>query len=259
MRRAGEEPERNPSVLLRRWIREESSPLVILLDEAAAFEPEGGRAFFEAVQLALGEELPFALVVAGTPDAPRALRRAGTFTERALSRVPIGRLARPAAIRALAEPAESAGRPFDPEAADSLASEAQDYPYFVQLLGRAAWKQAESTGDSGVGMAAARRGIETVRRDIQCFYGERYAEARERSVHRTLVPLAKLMKAHGGKLDDAALDGFLAAEAPPDGEARLLQTLTDLGVLWEAETAIWEMGIPSFADHVLERSGAPGR
>ena len=34
----------------------------------------------------------------------------------------------------------------------------------------------------------------------------------------------------------------------------LLDTLRDLGVVWEASPGVWEMGIPSFADFVLRRA-----
>ena len=251
------EPERNTTKLFAHWIGQAPMPLVILLDEAHAVEAEAGRLFFDAVQSATRGDLPFLLVAAGTPDAPRQLRRAGTFTERALARVPVGRLERSEAVRALGEPARGAGLPMDSEAATLLARESQEYPYFIQLLGSAAWRVAEGASSPGIGIESAQEGIEAARPVIQRFYAERFAEARDRSVHRALGPLASLVRQRGGRLDDDDLDGFLAMAPVPVGETELLDTLSDLGVLWEAEPSVWEMGIPSFADHILGRSSRP--
>lgn len=251
------EPERNTTRLFAHWIGQAPTPLVILLDEAHAIEADAGRLFFDAVQSATRADLPFLLVAAGTPDAPRRLQRAGTFTERALTRVPIGRIEPSEAVRALGEPARGAGLPMDNEAATLLARESQEYPYFIQLLGSAAWRAAESTSSPGIGIESAQDGIEAARPVIQRFYAERFAEARERSVHRALGPLAALVRQRGGRLGDNDLDEFVAKAPVPAGEAELPNILSDLGVLWEAEPSVWEIGIPSFADHILGRSSRP--
>ncbi len=251
------EPARNITKLFAHWIGQAPAPLVILLDEVHAIEPDAGRLFFDAVQSATRADLPFLLVAAGTPDAPRRLRLAGTFTERALARVPVGRIARSEAVRALGEPARRAGLPMDGDAVTLLAQESQEYPYFIQLLGSAAWRAAETASSPRIGLQSAQEGIEAARTVIQRFYAERFAEARARSVHRALGPLAALVRRRGGQLDDDDLDEFVATAPVPASEIGLLNTLSDLGVLWEAEPSVWEMGIPSFADHILGRSSRP--
>lgn len=143
---------------------------------------------------------------------------------------------------------------MDSEAATLLARESQEYPYFIQLLGSAAWRAAESASSPGIGLRSAEEGVEAARPVIQRFYAERFAEARERSVHRALRPLAALVRERGGQLGDEDLDEFVATASVPVSETALLDTLSDLGVLWEAEPSVWEMGIPSFAGHILGRS-----
>lgn len=241
--------------LLASWIGLTESPLVILLDEAQSVEPAAGRIFFAAVQEATMDALPFALIAAGTPDAPRCLRRCGTFIERALRRVPVGRLNRKETLLALEEPARRAGRPTSGGAAQRLASESQDYPFFIQLLGSAAWDAARP-GARLIDSDAARAGVMATRPEIQDFYAERYEEARARGVHRLLWPLAHRIVDGGGQIDDRALDALLERSGSSDAQARVLATLADLGVLWQAAPGIWEMGIPSFAEHVLSRGGA---
>ena len=244
--------------LLLAWIRASPRPLVILLDEAHTVAPETGRLFFDALQEATARSLPFVLVAAGTPDAPRRLRECGTFTERALERVPVGRLERTASVEALAEPMKHAGVPFQEDAVALLAAESQDYPYFVQLLGRAAW-DAAGAGAAGITPEAALRAVSTARPEMERFYAERYAEARGRGIAAALVPIAELFLARGGRVREAELQARLAtltqAASAEDGPRHLLDTLSDLGVVWETPPSGWEMGIPSFADFVISRYG----
>ena len=253
-------PSRSVAHLFAAWVETAHSPLVVVLDEAQAIGPEAGMVFFDAVQAAAMRDLPFLLVAAGTPDAPRRLRQAGSFMERAFENLPLGRLPRTATKQALAEPTVNAGRPLAPDALALLAEESQDYPYFVQLLGSAVWDAAAAARAPEIRAEVARHGLAHARAETSRFYGRRFAEARERGVHRALPALASLMEQPGARLDDAALDAFLD-RAVVDGAGsgdptRLQTTLQDLGILWEASPGRWEMGIPSFAQHVLERSGS---
>ena len=245
--------------LLLAWIEGSPRPLVILLDEAHTVAPEPGRLFFDALQEATARALPFVLLAAGTPDAPRHLRLCGTFTERALERAPVGRLDRSATIEALTEPARRAGLPFREDAAALLAEESQDYPYFIQLLGRAAWNAAPDDADA-INRESAVRAKTATRAEADRFYAERYAEARGRGVASALPPLAELFSKRGARVPEAELLALLTEIAPrastPDDPAALLDTLSDLGVLWETPPSGWELGIPTFADFLLERHRA---
>ena len=64
------------------------------------------------------------------------------------------------------------------EAAALLAEESQDYPYFIQLLGNAAWDAAAAAGAAGIGLDGARRGVAACGLEIERFYAGRYDEAR---------------------------------------------------------------------------------
>ncbi len=254
---------RNVSKLLTGWIRRKSSRLVILLDEAHAVEPAAGRIFFDAVQAATRDDAPFLLLAAGTPDAPRRIRKAGTLTERMFERAPVGRLARAETMRALSEPARVSGLPLREDAAALLAAASQDYPYFVQLLGDAAWSAADADGLSEISGSAARLSLEAVGPQIERFYAERLDEARGRRIEGVLAPLAALVRERGGFLGELELRPALARLAAPHGlpgdETWLLENLSDLGVLWRGGPGRWELGIPSFGDYLLALPGAvPG-
>lgn len=243
--------------LFAKWVGADAAPLVLLLDEVHTVAPDPARDFFEAAQIAGGDGLSFVIVAAGTPDAPRALRRAGTFTERMLERRRLGRLGREDTAAALARPAERERRPMAAVALRSLVRESQNYPCFVQLLGSAVWDAAASAGAARIGAEAAEEGIGAARREMETFYQERFAEARDRRVHEALRPLAERMTRSGERIGDAELDELIQeAAAAGDGLAdagALHVALQDLGVVWEASSGVWEMGIPSCTEHVLRR------
>ena len=249
-------PTREIRLLLAAWIG--AGPLVIVMDEVHALSPKAARPFFDAVQSAKREPHPFLVVAAGTPDAPRRVREAATYNERGFEQFPVGRLRPAETITALAEPAQMSGRPMSADTAALLAEESQDYPYFIQLLGSAAWRAAAETGTGRIGLDAARRGLEASRTEIEYFFSGRYDEAWRRKITPALAPLAALFAKRGGRLDDPGLDAGLLEIAAPDSfpldEVALLDTLRDLGVVWEASPGVWEMGIPSFADFVLRRA-----
>lgn len=90
------------------------------------------------------------------------------------------------------------------------------------------------------------------------FYRERFAEAREQGVHAALRPLAERMTGGEGRIGDAELDRLLeegaAIRGGLDDPGAIRIALQDLDVIWEVSSGIWEMGIPSFAEHVLQRT-----
>ena len=231
-------------------------PMVITLDEVQALDPDTARPFFEAVQEAKTRAAPFLVIAAGTPDAPRRIRQAGTFNERGFKRRRVGRLDRPATLAALREPARASGRPFTEDAAGFLAEQSQDYPYFVQLLGRAAWKAA-AEGAFEISLREAQQGAATCAEDIEEFYEGRYREAEARRVEPALAPLASLVSEHGGEITDSQLKPLLrqfgAEPEIPFDDLSLRGELSDLGVLWPVRPGVWEMGIPSFADYLIRR------
>ena len=240
------------------WIQAAPVPLVLVVDEVQRAEPGTGGAFFNAVQSAKRDAQRFLLVAAGTPDAPHRVRDMATHNERGFRFTPVGRLARRDAETALEEPARDSGRPMTAAAIEMLAEEAQNYPYFVQLLGRAAWDAAARGGSDEIAEPAARAGIAAAATEIERFYGNRYDEARARGAHRVLAPLARRFQERGGVLRDRELEPLLAADgtggdSEPGAWVELLATLRDLGVLWEAIPGQWELGISSFGRHVLDR------
>ena len=234
-----------------------AQPTLITVDEVQALDPDTARPFFEAIQEAKSGPAPFLVLVAGTPDARRRLREAATLNERGFEPVPVSRLERPDTNAALAEPARAAGRPIHPDALALLAEASQDYPYFVQRIGHAAWRAAARAGADGITPALAQQGMAECAARIKRFYEDRYQEARTRRVAPVLKPLARLFAESDGRVTESRLESLLRTVggegAVPFDELAIEQELSDLGVVWSVHPGIWEMGIPSFADYLLRR------
>ena len=250
-------PTKSIPKLLASWINAEPArPLVIVLDELQTLPPEVGRRLFDAVQTAKSGAAPFLVLAAGTPDAPRRLLQFGTYNERGFEFLPVGRLARQDTNAALSVPARNAGRPIEEDALALLAEESQDYPYFVQLLGSAAWKAA-TPSDSKITRSTAERGLTEFGAQVEEFYERRYREARARKVAPVLKPLAQGFAGGGGRLSASRLESLLQALSGegtvPFDDTALEEELSDLGVVWSVRAGVWEMGIPSFADYVIRR------
>ena len=249
---------RNLSSMLAGWLEAAPFGLALLMDEVHTVDPSVGRGLFGALHSVARKSMPLLVVAAGTPDAPRRLRRSGTYMERAFVRFRIGRLGASAARRALSAPAAAAGRRMSEGVADMLASEAQCYPYFIQLVGSAAWKAAERLGPADtLSATAARAGIEDARPIIEDFYGDRWIEAEEHGLDDVLPAVASLFREEGPRVDGATVRELLKGLTDTGGQrswSDLRASLMDQGILWETAPGAWEMGIPSFADHVLARS-----
>ncbi len=146
------------------------------------------------------------------------------------------------------------------EAAQLLAAGSQDYPFFIQLLGSAAWDAAGEAPD--IGADAARRGIAASRPEIEDFYDERFREAWDAGIAPVLLQLSRSFVEQGGAISDPDFLGLVerlaADDAIPLDRVALLNQLEDLGIAWQAYPGVWEMGIPSFANFILSReNGSP--
>ena len=113
---------------------------MLLLDEAHTLGDEIGCALLNVSQQ-VGRELPFLLVLAGTPELRSRLGALNaTFWNRA-ERCAVGRLDPRAAATALQRPLEDEHIDIDEDATAHMVDESQGYPYFVQIWGEAVWRQ----------------------------------------------------------------------------------------------------------------------
>ena len=247
-------------------------PLIVLLDEAHTLDLDVGRLLLNASQN-VRTDAPFLLILAGTPGLAEHLgtMNASFWNRLDDGRLGIGLLSQAAARAALVEPLAAHDVTIDAEALDAVVEESQHYPYFIQIWGRALWRQRTTTGAThltAVHSGAARRDV-VVR--VTDYYEDRYLEL-DRSGNLAVAEHVAAKARHRPRLTYEELKAAVAEGlAPPDPPRQAvheaLADLQRLGFVWrppgQAPPARYEPGIPSLMDHVIghaspsPRSGAP--
>ena len=245
--------------------RAQKKPLVLLLDEAHTLDEGVGRALLNASQQ-VGRELPFLLVLAGTPNLRTHLNTMNASFWNRTERRPIGRLDAEATAAAIRNPLWNENVGIDEEALAQIVRESHGYPYFVQLWGEAVWRQAvgaepphagRSRHLTGAAVAAARPAFDRARDD---YYLDRYEEMEKLHLLPAARAVAEAFEAQP-VLDDMQLETAvrrgLAPERDRERTAASKEALRNLGYVWRPEARpTWEPGIPSLMDYVREYAPA---
>ena len=237
--------------------RTRRKPLVLLLDEAHTLAEQVGCTLLNASQQ-VGRELPFLLVLAGTPNLRSHLNAMNaSFWSRA-DRRPVGRLDAEATAAAIREPLQSEDIAIDEDALTHAVRESHGYPYFVQLWGDALWRQAVETVEPDTRRLITRSAADAVQaafdREKNDYYLDRYEELEKLQ----LLPVARAVADAfdtQALLDDAAFGAAVVRGVGGSDDADEVtaakNAMRDLGYVWRPEaTPMWEPGIPSLMDYM---------
>lgn len=234
-----------------------SRPTVLLIDEAHTLSPEMGVTILNAAQVCVGQRIPLLTVLSGTPGIRQSLRKMGaSFWERC-TKLKVGRLESDAEVReALSVPATQSGLPFEDSALDLLVSEAQRYPFFIQLLGDASWEVACERGHDRISLADAQEGVRAVNLHREELYGDRADEITDAGLYDEALAVSRAITDRVNPvLSGHELDEIMNA-AVPAGRTAVLHArdgLVGLGLIWETSPGVWEPGIPSLCKFIVEQ------
>ena len=241
--------------------RAERRPLALLVDEAHTLSEEAGRALLNASQRCLTKGAPLLLVLAGTPDMATALDGMDSSFWSRSKILGIGRIDDASVIEAIEQPLSAQGISLaDNAVRNGITTEAQGYPYFVQLIGDALWNAAVGKPISPEGTrsesASVREAYQLTMEDASAAFGA-MREKRQIFYETRLEELyaRDLMATAGALMDVFAGSRSVHREALQQAlensigmsEHALLQ-LQRLGVIWSppGSNLYYEPGIPSF-------------
>ena len=256
----GEEPLPPTAEILT--ARAQTSPLLLLVDEAHTLESGSGRALLTAAQ-EVGRRLPFLLVLAGTPNLAVHLDGMGVSFWNRARQFRVGRLSKEATAEAFRRPFEGEGIGVDGDALHAMVEVSQRYPYFVQLLGSSVWRRAVSPSEPSrtVSTAALKATLPEFEEARGEYYAHRFRELVRSgflSVGRAVAEaFHRLEVLNHAELEDAIRSG-LSSESSAERVRSATDALNHLGFIWAvAARPEWEPGIPSLMDYV--RQHAPRR
>lgn len=222
--------------------------LVILIDEVQSADADGLRTLAYAWQhlQAEGANVPAAVYAAGLPNSPDVVARAVTFSERFAYR-PLPPLQGADEELALVVPARAFGVEWDTDALKASVAIARGYPYFVQLIGDAAWAAAGHPDAGGrITATAVAAGRVAMDADMDALFRARWAAAPARE-RRLMAAMAELGDGPVRRADIAQLLGE-RTERLSMPRARLI----DKGFIQAGDRGALEFTIPGFAQFVRQ-------
>ena len=238
-------------------LRARKRPLALLLDEAHTLAPEVGNELLNVSQ-ELGAELPFFLVLAGTPDLEdRLSEMEASFWGRA-EVLRVNRLDPDAAAAAIERPLQEEGMSIESAALERIVRESHGYPFFLQLWGRYSWERAVTEGRRAITVEevdAVAPEFEQRRGD---YYRQRYEELEKLELLPAVRAVAEAFRGVSTLSSPEVRQAVLGAPGRAGADPRAAMTaLKHLGFLWRpGPTPAWEPGIPSLMDYLREYAPA---
>ena len=245
-----------------------NKPLIISIDEAHTLNPEVAQDLVNLDQNLIKENCAIWTILAGTPGLTSRLASAAvaaTFIERSDPMFP-SLLTGDAPREALVAPLEGRGWSVNEEALRTVLTDAQGYPFFLQLWGRALWEAGVSLKARRLDEAAVKMAGEAVNERRAIFYKDRCRELESR-----LSPSMDADRVLGAAT--AVAQTWLDGGKTPLTTGQLRQCLNDCGVDSDSRKALetlfehsgflvdlgnneWGPGIPSLVNYVCELNAA---
>ena len=249
--KVGSETPGDPILGLSDWLEQDRYPVLFSLDEAHEADPVVLGRFLNAVQLA-GDLRPVGAILAGTPGLLDTLAASrATFWSRG-ENLAVGLLPDGEAHAVLARPFLDAGLDANADVVAELARAADDYPYFLQLYGAAAWDAVKATGASEIRTEHVNAAIDATSVPRRKYYRERYEEFRKANALPLARDVALAFSKRERPMTDSRLDELLARHSGDPAEIRAL--LNAKGFVWQDDDDHWTPGIPSLMSYMIDRT-----
>ena len=241
----------DPILGLSDWLERDRYPVLFAVDEAQEAAPAMLGRFLNAVQLA-GQHRPVAAVLAGTPGLWDTLAASkASFWNRGRN-LAVGLLPDPEAQAVLARPFLDANLEVDDDAVVSLARTADDYPYFLQLYGAAAWDLMRESGFHRLRSDHVPAVIRATKASRRHYYRDRYDEFFIADALPLARDVALAFRDADCPMTNAKMNSLLVRHAGDPAEMRSL--LNAKGFVWRDDDDHWTPGIPSLMDYMIEET-----
>ena len=236
--------------------RNKKRPLILLMDEAHNMNSVLCNDLLNVYQK-VRKEMPFMLVLAGTPRLRHFLSGVkATFVERS-EMIGLGRLDEHAAADAINKPFEEQGIQITEDALSLIVEDSQCYPYFLQVWGKSLWMEANKenlTHLTDEHVAIVKPKITIVKKD---FYNERRDRLDELGLESTAIAIAQAFQdtkaITKSTIKKVITDNLSVDTLNTQSAVERQQTFVNQDFIWRPPGSdFYEPGIPSFMTHILD-------
>ncbi len=199
-------------------------------------------------QQLMNKRWPLAMIIAGTPGLDSFLSDVdATFINRS-HQMYIHQLSDEATREALGKPFADKGCQISDDALELMASWTDNYPYFIQIAGRAVWKAMIDAKRAEVDKALAQAAEPAMQDMRDIYYQSLYLDL-------TKAKLLRYANHMVGIVENAKKPPVLqqvcrqleqAAGIDADSSYEICEQMQDLNLLWVAKDRRVEVAIPSF-------------
>ena len=238
--------------------KNKNRPLLLLIDEAHQMDQNLCYQLLNVHQI-ISKEMPFMLVLAGTPGLNNFLSKVGaTFVERS-RKIGLGRLDEQSSADAISKPLVEHGIQITDDALSLIVEDSQCYPYFLQELGSSLWMEANKenlTCITDEQVAVVKPNITIIKNK---FYDERRSKLNALGLRPTAVAIARAFQDTKEMSDDAIMeiitDNLSVDSVNTQSDVERFQTFINIDFIWRPlGSDLYEPGIPSFMTHILSQN-----
>ena len=257
-----QEPEpASLKTILKAGMKEEKEsiyhPLMLFIDEAHRLNIELGNELLNTSQSLINQDnIPFLLVLAGTPELENRLNHISTTFWNRSEQIRLGRISKQATQEAITRPLQKHGIDIKDDALQIVTEQAQGYPYFTQIWGEALCLQLQHNQDTTITTAHVTPAQSYFTKQKGLYYRNRYQEIQERNLLPLAESAAQIMLQQNKPIAKRRLEQKLQDHTGQDLKTvqEGIQTLEKLGYIWIQDIdSEYEPGIPSLMAHVLEQ------
>ena len=224
-------------------------PVLLLLDDAMRYDTESFGSLLQVCQQMIKGNFPLAVMIAGAPalDGKLAQTKAG-FMNRCREMY-IDQLSDEEVCAALRKPLQDNGVKVADEALDLMASWTDNYPYFVQLAGKAVWEAMRKAKRNEVDLALAQGAEAAMQKERLIYYHGVFEKISDADALAYASQVVAIVEAADPPLTRVRVVAELAAanDGMSKEEARkIFNLLLDSSMIWFTNDAEVRAAIPSF-------------
>ena len=233
----------------------EKKPVVLLMDEVMHYDPQALEGLLHMCQNLIGEDLPLAMIMAGTQQLDPYLGQLPASLLDGINDVYINDLSDEETLEALGKPFERDEVKVEPAALRRMAELTDNYPYFTQLVGRKVWKAMLASGKRKVSMALIQNIEPEIQQTLEAFHYKIYIRIMENDLMVHANRVMEILSQNQGKAKRGTIISGLRNKDIDNGEKKLdiFYQLKDHDFIWEHEGWV-KAAHPSFFDYWRKRA-----